>query len=162
MDHLKVSEENNNAHIPVYVRGIVNAVIQEAQAYPKGKLLVRHRQDFQVTEFLFTDGTLPLADPQYATVSARLSHTIYPEETLVVSYEDRRNPKVVPPNEKILRDTAITSFDTTTRHYQPARYLGKTAGISNSSTYQTDVSRCDEVHIATDIFKFISTGEAPA
>jgi len=160
---LKVNEVNNNAHIPTQVRAIINAVIEEAKAHPKGKLLVHHRQDFQVTEFLFADDAItPLADPQYSAVSARLSHSIYPEETLVVSYEDRRNPKVAPPSEKILRDTPMASYDTKTRHYQPSRYLGKTAGISNSSMYATDVSRLDEANIAVDIFNFIHTGNAPA
>jgi hypothetical protein len=153
---LKVQETGNNTTIPSHVRGIAAAIIEEAKAYPKGNLSVNHRHDFKVTEFMFSEsiGQNPM--------HARLSHTIYPEETLVVSFEDQRNPKVVPPNDKIKGDTALTSYDTVTRHYQPKQYLGETAGVPNSGAYATGVSRKDEANIATDIFNFIRQGVVPA
>lgn len=153
---LKVNEVNNNAHIPAHVRAIINAVIEEAKAYRGSELSVHHHQDFQLTSFMFRVGD------KFHNVNARLSHSVYPEETLVVSYEDRRNPKVAPPSEKIYRDTPLTSYDTKTRHYQPARYLGKTGDVPNSAVYATGVSRLDEANIAVDIFNFIHTGNAPA
>lgn len=154
-NQVKVSE-NNNAHVPTHVRRIADALVEQARNYSFPQVFIEHLAGFQSTQFSYRDSS------GQRLVVARLSHTIYPEETLVVSFEDQSNPQVVPPSDKIKNDKPITSYSTTTRHYQPRRYLGKTAGVPNSHIHATDVSRRDEANIAVDIFNFLRTGILPA
>jgi len=150
---LKVQEQNNNESIPQYVRGIVATVIEELKGEENGELLVNHNIGSQHTWLMFS-----LGNNEHHYV-AKLSHVVYPEETLVTVFEDRRDPKVIPME---AGKHPIVLPTTKTRHYQPKKYFGMSErGGLNSAVYVTDVTRRDESFMPADIIGFLRHGVMP-
>lgn len=135
--------------LPRHVLGIIASVQEEAKAQP--------RQVVEASETGFASTRLKLNDDHRFTVV--VSHTIYPEESVAVVFEDHTEVKSIPQGKN---EAPIDIAKTATRHYQPAAYLGKHPdGSLKSTVYTTDVSRLDEQNIESDIYTFMMTGVLP-
>jgi len=160
MKNINVTTFANNKPVPQHVVGITAAIIEESKSLSVGALNIEHHyQGMATTRYSFegVPGDWFKMEKNSPPVAVSLSHITYPEETLAVTYEDRRRPNIVP-----TVGGAVTTYPTVTRHYQPKAYLGRNAlNQSNSRVYETQVTRLDEANIHTDIFHFLNTGELP-
>ena len=94
----------NNETMPTLVRGIQNAVQEECKAI-RGLSLVSRTTGYTSVRFFLEGG-----DEKFNKLSVVVSYVQYAEETVVVVFEDFSKP---------LGKTS------TTRHYQPVKYLCK-------------------------------------